>query len=184
MVSFIIIIVLFFGILMGLRRGFVLQLVHLTGFIISYIVAAIFYKRFAGQLSMWIPYPGLSSDSAWGIFLSTMPLENAFYNAVSFAVIFFGSKMILQTFAYMIDFVARLPVLRSINSLLGAILGFIEVYVISFVILFLIALLPIGTVQDKVGESFMAKLIVQHTPILSSFTESILFTDTLSQLFQ
>lgn len=184
MVSFIILIVLFFGFLMGLRRGFVLQLVHLVGFIVAYIVASIFYKRFANQLSMWIPYPDLLSDSAWGVFLSTMPLENAFYNAVAFAVVFFGAKIILQTFAYMIDFVARLPVLRSINSLLGALLGFIEVYVITFVVLFIIALLPIDAVQDKIGNSFVAKLIIQHTPILSSFTESILFTDTLSQLFQ
>lgn len=184
MVSIIILFVLLFGFLMGLRRGFVLQLVHLVGFIVSYIMAAIFYKKFAGQLSMWIPYPDLPDDSAWGIFLSTMPLENAFYNAVSFAVIFFGSKIILQTIAYMFDFIARIPVLRSVNKLLGAMLGFVEVYVITFVVLFLIALLPLGAVQEKVGNSFMAKLIVQHTPILSSFTESILFTDTLSQLFQ
>src|SRR5699024_11048153 len=106
-----------------------------------------------------------------------------FYNAVSFAIIFFGVKIILQTIAYMVDFIARLPLLRSINKLLGAVLGFIEMYVISFVILFLLALLPIGFVQDKIGGSFLAKLMIQHTPILSNFTESILFTDTLSQLF-
>src|SRR5690625_2775687 len=103
MVSIIILFVLLFGLLMGLRRGFILQLVHLAGFIVSYIVAVIFYKKFASQLSMWIPYLDLSDDSAWGLFLSTMPLENAFYNAVSFAVIFFGSKIILQTIAYMFD---------------------------------------------------------------------------------
>src|SRR5690625_2732079 len=183
MVSLIIFILLVFGLLMGLRRGFILQLVHLFGFLISFIVATIYYKKFANHLSLWIPYPDLGSDSAWAIFLNTMPLENAFYNAISFAIIFFLSKIILQTIAYMFDFVARLPVLRSLNKLLGAVLGFIEVYVITFVVLFLIALLPISEVQDKIGQSFMAKLMIQHTPILSSFTESILFTDTLSQLF-
>lgn len=184
MVSLIILFVLFFGLLMGLRRGFVLQLVHLVGFFISFIVATIFYKKLAGQLSMWIPYPDLSTDSTWAVFLNTMPLENAFYNAVSFAIVFFSVKIILQTIAYMIDFVANIPVLRTINKGLGAALGFVEMYIITFIVLFILALLPLSTVQEKISNSFMAKLIVQHTPILSSLTESLLFTDSLSQLFQ
>jgi len=184
MVSLIILFILLFGFLMGLRRGFVLQLVHLVGFFISFIIATIFYKSLAGHLSMWIPYPELSSDNAWAVFLNTMPLENAFYNAVAFSIIFFGVKIILQTVAYMIDFVANIPVLRSINKILGAVLGFVEVYIITFIVLFILALLPIGFVQEKISNSFLAKLIVQHTPILSSLTESMLFTDTLSQLFQ
>lgn len=183
MISLIILFVLFFGLLMGLRRGFVLQLVHLTGFFISFIVATIFYKKIAGHLSMWVPYPELSSDSTWAVFLNTMPLENAFYNAIAFGLIFVIAKIVLQTIAYMIDFVANVPVLRSINKLLGAVLGFVEVYIITFFVLFVVALLPIGTVQEKINNSFMAKLMVQHTPILSSLTESLLFTDTLSQLF-
>lgn len=176
MVSIIILIVLFFGLLMGLRRGFVLQLVHLVGFLISFIVASIFYKKLAVQLSMWIPYPELSQDSTWAIFLNTMPLENAFYNGVSFAIIFTIVKVVLQTIAYMIDFVASIPLLRSINKLLGAGLGFIEMYVITFFVLFMLALLPIAYVQDKINGSFMAKLMIQHTPVLSSLMESILFT--------
>src|SRR5690625_4066761 len=183
MVSLIIFILLVFGLLMGLRRGFILQLVHLFGFLISFIVATIYYKKFANHLSLWIPYPDLGSDSAWAIFLNTMPLENAFYNAISFAIIFFLSKIILQTIAYMFDFVARLPVLRSLNKLLGAVLGFLEMYVILFVILFILALVPVTKIQDKLAHSFLAKFIVQHTPILSNLPENLWFTDTLSQLF-
>ncbi|HLS22951.1 MAG TPA: CvpA family protein [Pseudogracilibacillus sp.] len=182
MVSFIILLVLFFGFLMGLRRGFVLQLVHLVGFFVSFIVAVLFYKRFAQHLSMWIPYPELSSDSAWAVFLQTMPLEVAFYNAVAFSILFFGVKFLLQIVAYMLDFLASLPVLRSINKLLGAALGFIEMYVITFVILFILALVPIAQIQDRIANSFLAKLMIKYTPILSSLTESLLFTEQVSQL--
>lgn len=183
MVSFIIFVALLFGLLMGLRRGFVLQLLHLTGFFISFIIATIYYKKLASHISLWIPYPELSGDSAWAVFLNTMPLENAFYNAISFAIIFFITKMILQVIAYMLDFLARFPVLRSLNKLLGAGLGFVEVYIITFILLFILALVPVTVIQEKLASSFLAKLIVQHTPILSSLIESLWFTDTLSQLF-
>lgn len=177
MVSFIIFIVLIFGLLMGIRRGFVLQLVHLTGFIISFVIASIYYKKLSTHLSLWIPYPDLGNDSLWAIFLSSMPLETAFYNAISFAIIFFAVKIVLQIIATMLDFVANFPVLRKINKLLGALLGFVEVYVITFIVLFIMALLPIEAVQLKIEQSFLAKLIIEHTPILSSALKTLWFTD-------
>lgn len=183
MVSLIIIIVLIFGILMGIRRGFVLQLIHLIGFFVSIIVASIYYKELAGHLSLWIPYPELTNDSAWALFLNSMPLENAFYNAVAFLIIFFATRIILQIIGYMLDFLARFPVLRTMNKLLGAILGFVEMYILTFFVLFILALLPVTSVQDKLASSFLAKLIVKHTPILSNLTENLWFTDTLSQMF-
>src|SRR5699024_12326305 len=86
MVSFIILLVLFFGFLMGLRRGFVLQLVHLVGFFVSFIVAVLFYKRFSQHLSMWIPYPVISSDCVWAVFLMTMHFYVASYYVVVFSI--------------------------------------------------------------------------------------------------
>lgn len=183
MVTLLIIVLLTFGLLMGLRRGFVMQVVHLIGFFVSFIIATIFYKKLASHLSLWIPYPELSSDSAWALFLNTMPLENAFYNAIAFGIIFFLAKVILQTIGYMVDFIASFPVLRSINRLLGAVLGFVEMYIISFIGLFFLALLPISSIQDKINGSFLAKFIVLHTPILSKLTEFLFFTDSLSQVF-
>lgn len=179
MLSFIIFIVLIFGLLMGIRRGFILQLVHLTGFIISFVVATIYYKKLAGHLELWIPYPDLGNDSAWAIFLSTMPMENAFYNAISFAIIFFVAKLVLQIIGSMLDFVANFPILRPINRALGAGLGFMEVYIIMFILLFILALLPIEFIQLKIGSSFLAKLIIEYTPILSNAVKSLWFTETL-----
>lgn len=183
MISLLIFIVLIFGLLMGLRRGFVLQVVHLVGFFIAFIVASIYYKKLAGKLSLWIPYPDLTNDSAWAIFLNSMPLENAFYNSVAFAIIFFITKFIIQIISSMLDFVASFPILRKINALLGAGLGFVEVYFITFIVLFILALLPIESVQLRLKGSFLAQLIVEHTPILSSVAKSLWFTDTLGMIF-
>lgn len=182
MISLIILLILLFGFFMGLKRGFVLQLMHLCSFIIAFIIATIYYKKLAGHLSLWIPYPDLGDNTIWAVFNSTMPLENAFYNGIAFVIIFFATKIILQIIASMLDFLASLPVLRSINKLLGSILGFLEVYLILFVILFLAALVPIEAVQTRVEGSFIAKLMIEHTPFLSSGIESLWFTEMLSKI--
>lgn|SRR5690625_629863 len=181
MISLIILLILMFGFFMGLKRGFILQLMHLTGFIIAFIVATIYYKKLATHLSLWIPYPDIGDSTIWAIFNSTMPLENAFYNGIAFILIFFITKIVLQIIASMLDFLARLPVLRSINKLLGSVLGFLEMYLIMFVILFVLALAPIDKIQTKIDGSFIAKLIIERTPFLSNGLESLWFTEMLSK---
>lgn len=183
MVSLIIILILVFGFLRGLKRGFILQLMHLTGFIIAFIVAALFYRKLASHVSLWVPYPDIGDDSLWAIFLNTLPLEAAFYNAIAFAIIFFATKIVLQIIASMLDTLANLPVLRSINKILGAALGFIEVYLVTFIVLFILALVPIGSLQTHIKSSFLATLIVEHTPILSKLLQSLWFTEVLTKFY-
>src|SRR5699024_8985380 len=136
MISLLLLVILLFGFLMGLKRGFILQLLHLIGFIVAFIVARLYYKPLAAALVSWIPYPELDSEQAWAMFINSMPMENAFYNAIAFAIIFFATKVVLQIIASMLDFVARLPILRHLNSILGAIFGFVEVYLILFILLY------------------------------------------------
>ncbi|MFC4664224.1 CvpA family protein [Oceanobacillus aidingensis] len=167
MINLIIIILLLFGIMMGLKRGFVLQLFHLTGFIVAFIVAVMYYNPVAERLSLYIPYPDLSGDGAWSAFLENLPVESAFYNAISFALIFFAVKFILQIIASMLDFVAAIPIISFINKILGAALGFVEIYLISFIILYILALTPVGGVQEAIQGSSLAMRIIEQTPYFS-----------------
>src|SRR5699024_3553207 len=136
MISILLILILVFGFFMGMKRGFILQLMHLLSFIIAFTVVVLYYKKLVPYSSSWLPYPDITPEQSWAIFLDSMPMENAFYTATAFALIFFGTKIILQIIASMLDFVARPPVLKQLNKLLGAILGFVEVYLILFVLLY------------------------------------------------
>ncbi|HLQ72265.1 MAG TPA: CvpA family protein [Bacillota bacterium] len=173
MINFILIIILIFGFFIGLKRGFILQSLHLLGFIAAFIVAAIYYDTLAGKLSLWIPYPEISDDSVWAGFLQSMPLEKAFYNAIAFAIIFFAVKILLQIIASMLDFVSAIPVLGSINKILGALLGFIEVYILIFIVLFILALTPLTKLQNWMNDSSVAMFIIEKTPILSDKVMSL-----------
>lgn len=167
MFNMVLIIILLFGIFVGLKRGFILQLLHLIGFIVAFIVAGMYYDELGHRLEMWIPYPELSDESAWAAFLQSLPLENAFYNAIAFAVIFFATKILLQIIASMLDFVASIPIVNSVNKLLGAVLGFLEVYLILFILLYILALTPIVQIQDWINSSPVALYILEQTPYFS-----------------
>lgn len=176
MVNIILIGLLLFGLFMGMKRGFILQVFHLLGYIASFVVATLYYDKLVPYLKFWIPYPEISDPSTVISFLQALPLESAFYNAISFAIIFFATKVILHIVASMLDFVADLPILSWFNTIFGAVLGFLEVYLISFVILNIMILLPVASIQSLIGDSSIALLMIEHTPILSEKIGSLWFT--------
>jgi uncharacterized membrane protein required for colicin V production len=167
MLDLILLVTLVAGFFIGLRRGLILQVVHLTGFIISFIVAYFNYEKLAAKLDLVVPYPQFSTSGQISMLLESFSLEKVYYNGIAFAGLFFGTKIALHILASMLDFLADLPLLNQINRSLGGVLGFIEIYLIVFFILYVGALLPIEAVQDHLTGSAIAGFIVEHTPIFS-----------------
>lgn len=167
MLDIAILIMLLIGFIVGLKRGFILEVIHFTGFIISFIVAYSYYDQLAPKLTLWIPYPHFGSESTLQMFLGNGNLEDAYYRAIAFVVIFFAVKIILQIIGSMLDFVANFPILKTVNIWAGGLLGLIEVYLIIFLIIYIAALLPITFVQELLADSSFGKTIVEHTPYFS-----------------
>ncbi|MCM3596463.1 CvpA family protein [Metabacillus idriensis] len=166
-------IILAMGLLVGLKRGFILQFIHLTGFIIAYIVAYKYFGVLAPKLELWVPYPSFGESGSAISFFTGGNLEDAYYRAVAFVILFIGTKILLQVVGSMLDFVTYLPVLKQLNKWAGAILGFLEIYLILFILLFIGGLLPIPEVQSAMGNSGLAKVIVHHTPYFSDKVQEL-----------
>ncbi|MEC2076846.1 CvpA family protein [Metabacillus fastidiosus] len=173
MLDFILIIILAIGLFTGLKRGFILQLIHLTGFIIAFIVAYQFFDDLAPHMKLWIPYPMTGEGPIMLSLLTGDYLEDAFYRAISFVILFIGTKIVMHIIGSMLDFVALLPVLKQLNKWAGSILGFLENYLIMFIMLFIAALIPIDQLQQTLDQSILANLIVNHTPYLSQAVNEI-----------
>ncbi|MBS4191533.1 CvpA family protein [Bacillus sp. FJAT-49705] len=167
MLDLAIVIILIIGFIVGLKRGFILQLIHLTGFIIAFIIANMYYEKLAPKLTLWVPYPSFGGDSTIQMFFDNANLEDAYYRAIAFVVIFFAVKIVLHLIGSMLDFVSNLPILRALNIWAGGILGFVEIYLIMFILLYIAALVPVDSIQNALNDSFMAKGIVKNTPIFS-----------------
>ena len=177
MLDILLLILLIFGFLIGLKRGLVMQVLHIVGFIVAFIVSVLYYKQLAGKLELWIPYPDFSTDQFWGTLLNSTILENSFYNAIAFFAIFVLVKIIMQIIANLLDFVANLPILHSVNNLLGAILGFLEMYLILFVILFILSLVSVEMIQNLIQSSAIAGFMIEHTPVLTEQLKERIFPE-------
>lgn len=174
MFTLLLLLILFGGFLMGLRRGLILQAIHLFGFIISLAVAAFLYKDLGPRLEMWIPYPGNDAGSL-GMLFDIAKLDTAFYNAIAFFIIFVATKLVLQIIGSMLDFLAQLPLLKQFNQVAGGAFGFVEAYLGLFILLYIIALLPVESLQTMVQNSGLAKTIVLNTPFLSDWVSNLWF---------
>jgi uncharacterized membrane protein required for colicin V production len=167
MLDIAILVILIMGFFIGLKRGFIMQLIHLTGFIIAYIAANIYYDELASKLNLWIPYPSFGENTTLKLLTGSSNMEAAFYRAIAFMIIFFAVKTLLLIIGRMLSFIARLPILRQLNVWAGGIFGFCEVYLIIFILLYVAALIPIDVLQNPLSHSILAKTIINHTPVLS-----------------
>lgn len=175
MLDLAIIAILLIGLLVGLRRGFILQVIHLTGFIVAFIVAYVYYDEFAPKLRLWIPFPDMGDSSSFHMLFNSVGLDTAYYNAIAFAIIFFITKIVWHMLGSMLDFIAHLPILKQLNRWGGGILGFTEVYLLMFIILYIAALLPMDAVQGAFNNSILAEVIVKDTPFLSGQVKELWF---------
>ncbi|WP_062355289.1 CvpA family protein [Bacillus kwashiorkori] len=175
MVSLLILIFLMVGFIVGLKRGFILQLIHLTSFFIAFFIAVLYYKDLAEKFTLWIPYPQIGNNETLQLLLNTVNAENAYYNGIAFFTIFFGVKIILQIVGSMLDFVANIPIIKQLNIWAGGVLGFVETYLIIFILLYMGSLLPIAQIQALLDSSEVAKTIIEKTPIFSQQLKEMWF---------
>ncbi|MFE4759747.1 CvpA family protein [Bacillus mycoides] len=166
MIDIIIILLLVMGFFLGLRRGFILQLVKLTSFIIAYLVAYWYCKDLAPALAKIIPYP-FDKNVSVPEWIDANNIEGVFYQAIAFIVLFIITKIALSLLGNLLNMFAEIPVLKQVNSVAGALLGFLEVYIILFVLIIVGSILPIEQIQTPLQKSSISKIIVDDTPILS-----------------
>lgn len=173
MISFIILFILISSYFIGRRRGLILQLIYLISFVAALYVAYKYFRELASFIRLWIPYPQFSSDSPVGMIVQVFDAESVYYSGIAFAILFFGTKIALHIIGSTLDFLAHLPILNSINRLLGGIFCFVETYLIIFFIIFVVALLPIEAVQNMLQRSFIVQLMINHTPFLSEWVKTL-----------
>lgn len=167
MLDIILFILLISGIIVGAKRGLVVQLIHMVGFIIAIIVAYLYYKPLSEYFVLWIPYPAITDESRFTMAIGQLDLDQTFYQIFAFALIFFVVKFGLQLIASMFDFLKYLPVLGFISKILGAILGFIEILILLFFFIYVFALLPLDIIQNQLANSWIAQSIIENTPYFS-----------------
>lgn len=175
MIDLIIIIILIAGIFTGVGRGVLYQIVNLIGLIVSIVIAALGYKALADKFVLLVPYPTISDATSMKFGIAGADLVQTFYNILAFVLIFFIIKFMFKLIASLFNFVQYIPVLGAFNRFLGGILGFVQVYIMLFFVLYIVALIPVDRVQQFVDNSILTNLILKYTPLISTMFQHLWF---------
>lgn len=160
----VILIALGFGAVLGFKQGVIKKLTDFVGMFVIVILS--FYLK--NYLSV-IMYENLPFFNFGGFIKGIDTINILFYEIIAFLIVFlllyFVYKVVLMI-SGLIEKILKATVILSIPSkILGIVVGVIEAYVYTFLVLVILTL-PIFKLP-YVRESKMANFILDKTPILS-----------------
>lgn len=170
-VDVIIIVFLAIGALMGFRRGFTKQLLSLLGTVAVVILSFILKNPVSILL-----YENLPFFKFGGVFKGVTALNILIYEVLAFflvlAVLLIVFKILLFISGVFEQLLAMTIVLGIPSKLLGAVLGVLENFIATFVVLYVLAL-PIFNIKE-LNDSKFKEPILKKTPILSTQVDKTL----------
>lgn len=170
MLSFLIILILAYGMYIGARRGLVLQLFFTLGYLVFFGIAYLVYKNIGKHLTLLVPYPSATTNSQFAFFDGHLglKLDTAFYAGFAFLCVLFIGWLILRFAGIFVAHWTFYPMNYSVSVLGAVLLAFLTNYVGIFLILYLVALIPIDSLQHTLGQSWAAVSMVRYSPVLTN----------------
>lgn len=151
-----IIIILALGLISGYRSGFVTVVMSLLAYIIAWLLATVFSQKLAEILF----------STFTSVNTSTVAMPRMLTGTVFF-VLFSICYTLVRHVGRDLNLITRLPLIHSVNALLGAATSFIVRYLLIFLILNILLLFPSQWVQQQYQVSSIAQSIVKKTPVMS-----------------
>ena len=167
-IDFVIILILLFGALIGFKRGTTRQLVSLVG-MIGIIILSFLFKN---HISIFF-YENLPFFNFFGSIKGVTVLNIVLYEFLAFIIVFLGLSILLKILMFatsIFEKVLTFTIILGIPSkIVGAILGFLESYIIIFVTVYILVM-PVFNF-NSIRESELSMTILNKTPILSSYSK-------------
>ena len=161
-----VILVLFIiGILGGIRRGFIKQVVLLIGLVAILVISYYLKNPVATFLYKHLPFFKFN-----GLIKGVSIINILLYELIAFLIVFSILYLILRILLKVTGIIESLLkatiILGFVSKVLGAIVGLIEAYIIVFIILF-VASQPFINISGM-EDSRLATFILDKTPVLSN----------------
>ena len=163
MIDSILILFLLFGAVLGFKKGAIKSLVALIGTIVVVVVAYYLKNPIAELLLDYCPF--LKFGGAW---TGLVTLNILLYEAIAYLLVFVLLSSILSLLikvSGILETILKMTIILGIPSkIIGAVLGFLEALVFSFIVLFI--LLQFNVTSKMVSDSTLARSIIDKTPII------------------
>lgn len=163
MVDSILILFLLLGAVLGFKKGAIKSLVALIGTIVVVVVAYYLKNPVAELLLDYCPF--MKFGGAW---TGLVTLNILLYEALAYLLVFVVLSSILSLLikvSGILETILKMTIILGIPSkIIGAVLGFLEALVFSFIVLFI--LLQFNATSKMVSDSTLARSIIDKTPII------------------
>lgn len=168
MIDIVIIGVLLFSVYRGYKKGFLNQLYSLISIILGYLISFMLTSKVAWLVSSFLPLEDNFIITPINDSLARLNIGQAYHKIIIFFVIFFLIRIILRLTFKSLGLVTKLPIIKTVNRFLGAIVGFLGMYIIVFVVIYVLYVLPLNLEwRANLTNSFLPNIIFENTPILS-----------------
>lgn len=163
----------------GFKRGVLKQLVTTVGFIIVVILAFYLKNPVAEFLSLHLPF-----FTFGGSFANVPSVNIILYQLISFAIVIIVLQTILNAVIKVTGFIEKVLkftiILGIPSKILGFVVGVIEGFVITFLLLFFLK--QPGFNLDIFDDSKLTNPILKSTPVLSQVAGN--FVDAFNDLYE
>ena len=164
-VDAVVILFLLLGAVLGFKKGAIRSLVGLVGTIAVVVIAYYLKNPVADLLYNFVPFFDFSGNWQGLVTLNILLYESIAYVLV-FVILYGLLSLILRLTGIIEKFLTMTIILGIPSKIIGAVLGFLEAVVFSFIILFV--LLQFNGSHTFIKESTVAMSILDKTPLIGS----------------
>ena len=168
LVDAIILLFIAMGAVIGFKNGAIKEGTKFIGLFVVIIIAFILKDKL-----MILFYENLPFFNFFGIIKGIDAINILLYQLLSFLVIFIALMFVLKVLVVitgMVEWFLKMTIFLSIPSkIIGIVVGILEFYVYTFIILYVLNI-PIFNLT-LINESKVGTIILEKTPILSSFVD-------------
>ena len=164
-VDAIVILFLLLGAVLGFKKGAIRSLVGLVGTIAVVVIAYYLKNPVADLLYNFVPFFDFSGNWQGLVTLNILLYESIAYVLV-FVILYGLLSLILRLTGIIEKFLTMTIILGIPSKIIGAVLGFLEAVVFSFIILFV--LLQFNGSHTFIKESTVAMSILDKTPLIGA----------------
>ena len=130
-------------------------------------------RRFQGWRSSRCAFPfaeempQIANEGNGFLAVAGINLNSSFYQIMLFWIFTIGLGIVFRMISGSIGIFAKLPVVSSVNRVLGGLASFLMMYAVIFFALLFAASWPNARVRNSIDDSTIARFILNKTPGLS-----------------
>lgn len=162
---------------LGYKKGFLLQLLDLIGLLIAIYIAWLFAPVLATYFEICPQSLMPLQDTIFGSAISVYINQGLW-----FLIILIVVKLVLLIVRPLVKAIQRIPVLKQLNGLLGAIFSFVSSTVWIIVISFFLTLPVVSMGQDVVQQSLIKVILDGSSNVVQDIEEPIHKNDLINKL--